>query len=112
MLEQERDVDNVIEAIEAGLAYNSVIGQVPWLHKLLFGNPMVVKVANLVPSIRKMSNSFELMSAFLKRQVKRYENEEFNTIPLQDMLSRFKRVKDGKPLMSDDLVLSHTGSNM
>ncbi|KJX99973.1 cytochrome P450 oxidoreductase like protein [Zymoseptoria brevis] len=26
MLEQERDVDNVIEAIEAGLAYNSVIG--------------------------------------------------------------------------------------
>ncbi|EGP91637.1 putative P450 monooxygenase [Zymoseptoria tritici IPO323] len=112
MLEQERDVDNVIEAIEAGLAYNSVIGQVPWLHKLLFGNPMVVKVANLVPSIRKMSNSFELMSAFLKRQVKRYENEEFNTIPLQDMLSRFKRVKDGKLLMSDDLVLSHTGSNI
>ncbi|KJX99980.1 cytochrome P450 oxidoreductase like protein [Zymoseptoria brevis] len=59
-----------------------------------------------------MSNSFELMSAFLKRQVKRYENEEFNTIPLQDMLGRFKLVKDGKPLMSDDLVLNHTGSNI
>jgi hypothetical protein len=40
-MEQERDINNIIAAIEGRLVYNSIIGQAPWLHKYLFGNTII-----------------------------------------------------------------------
>ncbi|KAJ4502662.1 hypothetical protein HRR83_008960 [Exophiala dermatitidis] len=39
-MEQEMDVQGIINAIEGRLAYNSVIGEAPVLHKYLLGNPV------------------------------------------------------------------------
>lgn len=39
-MEQEKDVDHIIEAIEGRLVYNAIIGQAPYLHKYLFGKSL------------------------------------------------------------------------
>ncbi|KAL2410861.1 hypothetical protein ABEF91_000066 [Exophiala dermatitidis] len=39
-MEQEMDVQGIINAIEGRLAYNSVVGEAPVLHKYLLGNPV------------------------------------------------------------------------
>jgi hypothetical protein len=111
MMEQERDVDNIIAAIEGRLVYNSIVGQAPWLHGFLFGNPFVSWIANLIPAVRVMNSSKEIV-AFAARQLKRYEKQEFNTVPLKDMLDRFKRFKDGEQLIDDSTMLSHASTNM
>jgi len=40
-MEERKDVHNVIAGIDSGLLYPALVGQVPWLHKFLFGNPTV-----------------------------------------------------------------------
>ena len=84
---------------------------IQYLHKYLFGNPWVTKLANLFPSLAIM-NSTQLLVAFAAQNLKRYENKEFNTVDLPDMLDRFKRFKDGEDLMGYDVLLTHATSNM
>jgi hypothetical protein len=110
-MEQERDVDHVIEAIEKRLMYNSTIGQARYLHKYLFGNAYVAKIANLFPSLAIM-NSTRLLVAFAAKNLARYEDKDFNTVDLPDMLDRFKRFKDGEDVMGYDVLLTHATSNM
>ena len=97
-MEQEKDIYNIIAAIEGRLVYNSIIGQTPWLHPYLFGNSFVAWLASFSPSIAIM-NSSKYIVAFTAKQLERYHNKEFNTVELQDLLDRFKRVKDGAQVM-------------
>lgn len=110
-METETDVNNIIAAIEGRLVYNSIVGQVPWLHKYLFGNALVAWLASLVPAIAVLNSSRYIVS-FAARQLQRYQDKEFNTVELKDMLDRFKRFKDGEQTMSDDELLSHATSNI
>lgn len=110
-MESETDVNNIIAAIEGRLVYNSIVGQVPWLHKYLFGNAFVAWVSSFVPSIAVL-NSSRFIVSFAAQQVQRYRDKEFNTAELKDMLDRFKRFKDGEQTMSDDELLSHATSNI
>lgn len=111
MMEQEQDIENIIESIEGRLAYNSVIGQAPYLHKYLFGNEIGFRLGSLIPKIRVMNSSRYIVS-FAAKQLQRYEKQEFNTVPLKDMLDRFKRFKDEEQLIDDATMLSHAVSNM
>ncbi|GIZ40796.1 hypothetical protein CKM354_000412000 [Cercospora kikuchii] len=111
-MEQERDIDRIIESIEGRLMYNSVIGQAPYLHKYLFGSTLVSNLANLIPSLRIMNTS-KYIVAFAAKQLQRYSSQDFNTVPLKDMLDRFRRTKDsGEELISDSRMLSHATSNI
>jgi hypothetical protein len=38
-MESRKDVNHVISSIEGGLKYASIVGQMPWLHGWLLGNP-------------------------------------------------------------------------
>ncbi|KAK5136834.1 hypothetical protein LTR08_001756 [Meristemomyces frigidus] len=110
-MEQETDVNGIIAAIEGRLVYNSIIGQAPYLHKYLFGNDVVAWLAGFVPAFAALNKSSYIV-AFATKQLQRYQNQEFNTVNLKDMLDRFKRVgKDGEA-MSDSELLSHAISNM
>ncbi|EME88926.1 uncharacterized protein MYCFIDRAFT_126714 [Pseudocercospora fijiensis CIRAD86] len=111
MMEQERDIERIIESIEGRLVYNSVIGQAPYLHKYLFGNPYVSKMANLIPAIAVMNTS-KYIVAFAAKQVQRYYSDEPKTFELKDMLSRFKRFKDEEQLIDDSLMISHSAGNI
>ena len=110
-MEEERDVGNIIEAIEGRLVYNSIVGQAPWLHRFLFGNAFVASLANAIPSIAVM-NSSKFIVSFAAKQLERYQGKDHKSGDLPDMLDRFKRFKDGEQVMSDSELLSHAVSNI
>lgn len=110
-MEEERDVGNIIEAIEGRLVYNSIVGQAPWLHKYLFGNPLVSYLANAIPAVAVMNSSTFIVS-FAAKQLQRYQGKDSDSNELPDMLDRFKRFKDGEQVMSDSELLSHAVSNI
>ncbi|EME38687.1 hypothetical protein DOTSEDRAFT_48209 [Dothistroma septosporum NZE10] len=43
-MEQKKDVEGMIEGIDFGLWYNSLVGQLPWLHPFLLGNSTARKL--------------------------------------------------------------------
>jgi cytochrome P450 len=113
-MEEEKDVGNIIEAIEGRLVYNSIVGQAPWLHKYLFGNPLVSFLANAIPAVAVM-NSSKFIVSFAAEQLQRYQGKDTKgtgSNELPDMLDRFKRFKDGEQVMSDSELLSHAVSNI
>ncbi|TKA74559.1 hypothetical protein B0A55_04445 [Friedmanniomyces simplex] len=110
-MEQERDVQNIIAAIEGRLVYNSIVGQAPYLHKYLFGNAFTTWLVSFIPAVAIL-NSSRYIVAFAARNLQRYQNKEFNTVHLQDMLDRFKRFREGEQVMNDDELLSNAASNI
>ena len=52
-MEQGKDVNNMIENIEGGRAYISIISYLPELHPWILGNNTLMKILNLIPAIRK-----------------------------------------------------------
>jgi hypothetical protein len=54
-MERETDVDGIINAIEGRLIYNSIIGQIPSLHRFLQGNNFITACAKAIPSIARLS---------------------------------------------------------
>ena len=110
-MEQETDVNNIIQAIEGRLVYNSIVGQVPWLHPFLFGNKFVAWLASFIPAVAVL-NSAGYIIAFTAKQLERYQHKEANAPELQDLLARFKRFKDGEQIMNESELLSHTSGNI
>ena len=108
---QEKDVAGIINAIEGRLAYNSVVGEMPFLHQFLLGNPVVSALANLIPSLARL-NSARYIVTFAAKQLERYQSTDKPTSQLRDMLARFKRSRDGEQVMTDQELLSHASSNM
>ena len=53
MLKERSDRRKVIDGLEAGNRYNTVIGQIPEMHKYLLGNATLVEYANTVPALAK-----------------------------------------------------------
>lgn len=56
-MEQEKDVDGIIAALEGRQMYNSTIGQSPLLHRLLLGNSLVEYLANIIPVVARFSKA-------------------------------------------------------
>ena len=110
-MEGERDVSNIIEAIEGRLAYNSLIGEVPRLHKYLLGNDLMASIANWFPALARL-NSAKYIVLFAAKQLERYKTKEAKADDVKDMLARFRRSRDGEEVMSDSDLLSHASSNM
>lgn len=110
-MEREKDINNIIAAIEGRLVYNSIVGQWPQLHRYLFGNVFVSWLASFVPSVAILNSSRYIVS-FAAQNLERYQNKGFNTVDLQDLLGRFKRFKDGEKVMDDSELLSHASSNL
>ena len=110
-MEEEKDVAGIINAIEGRLAYNSVIGEAPTLHKFLLGNTVVRSLANQIPALARL-NSARYIVTFAARQLERYKSTDKSVDDLRDMLARFKRSRDGEEVMTDRDLLSHASSNM
>jgi hypothetical protein len=110
-MEREEDVSGIIDAIEGRLFYNSVVGQAPWLHIFLLGNPIIAAVANKIPSLARL-NSARFIVSFAAKQLERYQNKEKAVREYRDMLARFKRYSNGEEVMSDGELLSHSVSNI
>ena len=110
-MEQERDVDGIIEAIEGRLMYNSTVGQAPALHHVLLGNRFIGYLLNLIPAIARL-NKAGYIASFAAKQLARYQEKDKAHLEYRDMLDRFKRQRDGVEIMSDKELLSHSTSNV
>lgn len=110
-MEQERDIQGIIEAIEGRLAYNSVVGEAPYLHKFLLGNRLVASLVGRVPILAWLNSTSHILR-FAAKQLERYNTRDKSLDSLRDMLARFRRSRDGEEIMSNDDLLSHASSNM
>lgn len=105
----------MIAAISGFMAYASSIGQIPWLHYLLAGNPLLPLV---FPDIEK----FNPAVMFAGKALKDVQNQEFDTAEEaghDDFLTRFRKVAKagsrgglrGGTFGAADIV-NHTSSNV
>jgi Cytochrome P450 len=112
-MEEERDVAGIIGAIEGRLAYNCVVGEVPWLNKYLLGNATVARIASACSRTVRRLNSAHYIVDFAAHQLGRYEGQKgaFED-KSRDMLARFKMNREGDSVMTHGELLSHASSNM
>lgn len=109
-MEREEDVNGIIAAIEGRLFYNSIIGQIPWMHKWLLGNNLVSSLADKIPSIKRL-NSAAYIVQFAARQMQMRQNVKAEH-GRSDMLDKFKMTRDGEEVMSEKELLGHASSNV
>ncbi|KIW99468.1 uncharacterized protein Z518_11207 [Rhinocladiella mackenziei CBS 650.93] len=109
-MEKEEDVLGIISAIEGRLVYNSIIGQVPSLHKLLLGNSLVSKFADMIPTLARL-NSSQYIVGFAAQQLEQRQNSKVEH-GKKDIVARFKRTREGEQVMSDRELLGHAASNV
>ncbi|KAF2088013.1 cytochrome P450 [Saccharata proteae CBS 121410] len=96
-LETGTDVGKSIGTIDGLLAYLSVIGQAPWMHKLLLGNPLIHK---LLP----LESSNEVQNFAIKMINKRINGEQKEV--KRDILARLLEVsqKDPSKLKFEEII--------
>ncbi|KAF2137123.1 uncharacterized protein K452DRAFT_341712 [Aplosporella prunicola CBS 121167] len=92
------DVGNSIGTIDGLLAYLSIIGQAPWLHKLLLGNPLVHRILPL-------ESSNEVQNFAIKMIAQRLEGGQKE--PRRDLLARLLE-QSGKLSFSEIIGLTTT----
>ena len=111
-LEQGKDVDGMMKAIEGMLSYASLCGQVPEYHKLLLGNPLLAKI---MPAMETWNQVlvFTLKAINQRASIKR-DGELINAdVEGRDQLSRWAYVKssDADKMSTRDIVV-HLSTNV
>ncbi|CAK1363649.1 Pisatin demethylase [Cercospora beticola] len=110
-LEQGKDVDGMIQAIEGMLTYASLCGQVPELHGLLLGNPLFTKV---MPAMETWNQVLVFtLKAINNRASIQHDGELINADHEgRDMLSRWAHVKSSNPdkMSTRDIVVHLSGN--
>lgn len=111
-LDQGRDVDGMMKAIEGMLTYAALCGQVPEYHKYLLGNPLFTM---LMPAMETWNQvlMFTLKTINGRASIKR-DGELINAdVEGRDMLSRWAYVKSSDSLkMSTRDIIVHLSGNV
>ncbi|KAJ9611683.1 hypothetical protein H2200_004867 [Cladophialophora chaetospira] len=111
-LEQGKDVDGMMKAIEGMLTYAALCGQVPEMHDVLLGNPLFTK---LMPAMETWNQVlvFTLKAINGRASIKR-DGELINAdVEGRDMLSRWAYVKSNDPLkMNTRDIVVHLSTNV
>ncbi|KAL2000136.1 hypothetical protein VTN02DRAFT_3523 [Thermoascus thermophilus] len=112
-LQEGRDVDGMIKAIEGMLVYSSLCGQVPEAHPLLLGNPLF---PHLLPSMENWNQvlQFTLKAINSRSSLQRDgELEDGGEGGGKDMLSRWMAIHHADPekLSTRDIVV-HLSTNV
>lgn len=108
-IEEARDVDGVIESIGSFFIYAAVVGQVPWLHKLLVGNPLLPLV---MPAIETFNPAVNFAVKCMKL------NKEGMDSNQDDFLVRFQKMaaesaRGGVNGAFGDIdIINHTSTNV
>ncbi len=109
-MEREQDVQGIISAIEGRLFYNSIIGQVPSVHKFLLGNRFISRLADMIPTLARL-NSSQYIVNFAGQQLSRRQTAAAEH-GKKDIVARFKRIKEGEQVITDKELLGHAASNV
>lgn len=95
-LEQGCDVDNMMETIRGILIYSSVCGQVPELHNVLLGNPLI---PILLPGAEAWNQVLQFTLKAISLQAPLKENGEIGAEKLdgKDMMARWMAIHQADP---------------
>lgn len=111
-LEQGKDVEGMMKAIEGMLTYAALCGQVPEYHNILLGNPLLAK---FMPAMETWNQVllFTLKAINERASIKR-DGELINADEGgRDMLSRWAYVKSSDPdKMSTRDIVVHLSTNV
>lgn len=111
-LEEGKDIDGIIEQIGGLLVYASVCGQVPEMHNLLFGNPLL---PILLPSMENWSEvtKFTLKAMNSRTSVHDNKLDEDQLENGNDMLSRWLGIHqaDSNKMSTRDVIV-HLSTNV
>lgn len=136
-MEARGDVQGVIKALSTRLKYVTTVGQAPYLHRYLAGNPVLGKVARFYRDteiaslysvkywmrcvMTKVIHIFQnpeslnptgYLIGFITQQVHRRESKDPSTMQSKDLLGRFKRFRNGEKVMDDKELMSHAAANV
>ncbi|KAH8651948.1 cytochrome P450 [Tricladium varicosporioides] len=100
-LETGTDVGKSIGTIDGLLAYLSIIGQAPWMHKILLGNPILHRILPL-----ESSNEVQNVSTLTVESFCRHTNPSPQTTVQRDILARLLEVsaKDEAKLSFTEII--------
>lgn len=102
-MKQERDINGVIAQAWTFLGYGIVIGQFPFLHKFLLGNPAVVDFLDKFTD----SNPLQMIQLTAKEAMAKYDAEE-KTGKRGDFLEYLRQKQSQDPeFMSDREIMSN-----
>lgn len=111
-LESGEDVDGMIGAIQGIIAYSAIIGQMPWLHKLLLGNPLL---SLLLPAMENWNQVLVFTLKCINSRASLKKNGDLLNADAggNDMLSRLAYVKNTDPQKMDTRgIVIHTSANV
>ncbi|KAK4565898.1 hypothetical protein LTR86_003747 [Recurvomyces mirabilis] len=107
-METDSDVDGVIGAGNAMMIYFACCGQIPFLHSLLLGNPLL---PYLIPQIETVNAAVVFAKKALDRRLKTYSADGIHTDEhgmRDDMLSRWTamKAKDPEKMNNTDIMVA------
>ncbi|KAL2856972.1 cytochrome P450 [Aspergillus pseudodeflectus] len=112
-LQEGRDVDGMMEGIQGILAYASLCGQVPEMHKALLGNPLFPL---LMPSMESWNQVLQFTLKMVNSRASLKRDGELEKSGLEtgkDMLSRWMAIHYADPgKMSTRDVIVHLSTNV
>ena len=68
-LEDRQDPDKVIDGIESGTRYNTIIGQIPEMHPWLIGNERLMNLMMKIPAVAKANPVTTFKRVRLEREL-------------------------------------------
>jgi len=99
-MDREEDVNGLMQVNYRRLQYATTVGQVPWVHKYLLGNPL------LAPMLAKFDKA-NIIVQFALQQVQRYGSKGAEAHGHRDLLDRLKRIEGNT---DEDLLVHATNS--
>lgn len=103
-LEAGEDKDNIIAAVGGILVYVSLIGQIPFAHKLLLGNPLLAKFFS--PALEKAN----LVLQFSQQQI---DDRLRNPVPRRDILNQLLATHKADPeALTIEEIIAITTTNV
>lgn len=97
---EARDIGGAIDAINGFLKYSSIVGQIPWLHGFLIGNPIFQKFAPNSSVIIDVTES----------SIRERSDPRFQSKTKTDFLECFQKIRSAKPEQFSDLDLFLTAA--
>ncbi|KAJ5245807.1 pisatin demethylase [Penicillium chermesinum] len=110
-LEREQDVDGILQMIEERFWYVAIVGQVPWLDRLLHKNGLMSYLKGLF-STSTVSPVLEFaLDQIATRKAERLHHPETKATR-RDFLARFLDIKEANPNIPDIWILSWCQQNV
>ncbi|KAJ9653012.1 hypothetical protein H2198_007759 [Neophaeococcomyces mojaviensis] len=116
-MEKQRDIENIIEGLDFGLAYGGIIGQMPWLHPWLLGNLTLRKLrAWLLPNAPDpVRTAINIENQMVLERIEEYDKSQVEYVESQgqDFLAFLRQqAKNTSTNMSSRDLMNHLMHNI